>query len=244
MEAEWRVFWEPKLGSQPAEYEDAYWPAAGRRTDERFAVADGATENSYSRDWASLLVERYGTGATWRTSFLRALPELQTRWSTAREGLERSWYAEQKIQQGAFAAFLGVRLIPRGTHFRLHGLAVGDCELLHIAKDQLHCAFPLTRSSDFGSHPALIGTATPTSMVARLLRGRREDIAAGDSLLLLSDAIAAWVLKRVEANSPPWTQLLGLETGDAVGFQAWVDEVRRRGEMRNDDVTLGIVSVG
>ena len=53
------VFWACKHGSQPHEYEDAFWPlhhlADVNRDTFCCAVADGATESSYARIWAKQL---------------------------------------------------------------------------------------------------------------------------------------------------------------------------------------------
>ena len=243
MRAGWRVFWEPKLGSAPSEYEDAYWPSLERSGSERFSVADGATESSYSRQWASLLVERYGSGATWKTSFIRAIPDLQARWRSEHAGRALPWYAEEKLRLGSYAAFLGVRLIPREDGARLHVLASGDCELAHIRDGRLHCAFPLLRSTDFGTSPSLVGTNSGPDDLRGLIRGKREDIGRLDRLFLMTDALAAWFLREVESGRKPWDDLQAFQSDEAVAFQTWVDEKRRNHEMRNDDITVGIVVV-
>ena len=239
----WQVHWRPKAGSTEAEYEDAFGAAPGRLASSLFAVADGATESSYSREWAEALVTSYRDGASWKPSFVRALPSLQSRWRADHLARTSSWYAEQKVQQGAFAAFLGVRLLPRDGHYRLHGLAVGDCELAHLSGGAVHCTFPLAHSADFGIHPVLIGTGSPVSEIREMARGRREDVHSGDVLLLMSDAIAAWFLGATERGEEPWHQVLALEPGDADDFRRWVDGLWASGRMRNDDVTLGIVRV-
>lgn len=241
MRSQWQVHWEPKLGNSATEYEDAFWPPLGRAFAERFAVADGATESSYSREWAEALVARYGAGASWKTSFVKALPDLQADWRAHRTGINLPWFAEQKVQQGAYAAFLGIRLLEREGFLRLHALAAGDCELIHIAGGGVHCTFPLAHSSDFGIHPELIGTSTGRDSAHGMIRGRREDVRPGELLLLMTDAIAAWFLRGIEANERPWLTLEGLDPEDPVAFAGWVDSLRKSGAMRNDDVTLGIV---
>jgi hypothetical protein len=57
-----QAFWLPKAGNSDSEYEDAFFPRRlkrrnGRRL--RFAVADGATETSFSGVWARLLVSSF-----------------------------------------------------------------------------------------------------------------------------------------------------------------------------------------
>ena len=52
-------FWAPKQGNEDNEYEDAFWPRKSiehRATSFHCAVADGATETSYSGIWAKQLV--------------------------------------------------------------------------------------------------------------------------------------------------------------------------------------------
>src|SRR5436309_641318 len=58
-----------KDGSEPRDYEDAFYPRRWRATyrrhsldsplSKRFAVADGATESLLARDWADLLVRSF-----------------------------------------------------------------------------------------------------------------------------------------------------------------------------------------
>jgi hypothetical protein len=55
-------FWAPKEGSNNTEYEDAFWPRQQVQCNGsyfRFAVADGATETSYSKIWAQQLVDYF-----------------------------------------------------------------------------------------------------------------------------------------------------------------------------------------
>src|SRR6266568_755912 len=56
MRAPVTAWWAPKAGNAADEYEDAYAvePAALR-----YAVADGASETSFAKQWAELLVERF-----------------------------------------------------------------------------------------------------------------------------------------------------------------------------------------
>src|SRR3954453_9104554 len=52
----------PKSGNTPEEYEDAFYPEwQGERVLDRIriAVADGATEGSFSRVWARMLAESF-----------------------------------------------------------------------------------------------------------------------------------------------------------------------------------------
>ena len=139
-----RAFWAPKAGNRTDEYEDAFWPlntakrAAKRKdTPVRFAVADGATETSFSGLWARRLVRAYGEGCLggddW-DGWLRRLQREQAAWYGEVLQKPLPWYAEDKVRDGAYAALLGLELTAAGEW---GGVAVGDCCLLQWRGDEL-----------------------------------------------------------------------------------------------------------
>jgi hypothetical protein len=80
-------FWLHKIGNAPEEYEDALWPEQLTDTEGklfRFAVADGATETSFSGMWADILVRAYGQGQLNARNLLKSLPSLQKEWLNTR----------------------------------------------------------------------------------------------------------------------------------------------------------------
>jgi len=226
-----------KAGNSPEEYEDAF-SARGADPAYRVAIADGATESSYSGFWARLLVESYtrrkeGHG-----------PEFLGQIEAARRLLHRrakrphlAWYAAEKARQGAFAAFLGLELYAGTKTWR--ALAVGDCCLFHLDRARtemrLLTAFPLTRSLEFGSTPFLVGSnsAEPLEAHVRVAQG---SLRAGDVLLLATDAVSAWFLWRQEQERPVWSQVAS-DIHDNSDFEKLVEEARGEG-LRNDDMTL------
>ena len=115
-----RVFWAPKAGNRTEEYEDAFWPVRGvnREGDRfRFAVADGATETSFSGLWAQLLVRSFGAGTLRQAHFDASLRPARVSWRRAVSSKPLPWYAEAKVLDGAYAALLGVELM---GHARSH----------------------------------------------------------------------------------------------------------------------------
>jgi hypothetical protein len=221
----------PKQGHAADEYEDAFAadPAAGR-----FAVADGASESSFAGLWARLLVE----------GFVRPSPgwleAARVAWADRVDGQPLPWYAEAKRDEGAFATFLGL-LVEDG---RWHARAVGDTCLFQVRQDQLIEAFPMPRARDFGNRPRLIGSRPPAKPLDEVHAESGGNCQAGDRLLLMTDALAHWFLRRHEAGGRPWRELADLPAGPAAdaAFAAWVEE-QRRGELRNDDVTLVLITV-
>src|SRR6516164_3048978 len=103
----------PKRGNREEEYEDAVWPQERqefRQASVRFAVADGATESSYARQWARLLVDAVGEGGLSPASLPEGLVPMWAKWRQWMSGLALPWYAEEKAAQGAFAALVVLEL--------------------------------------------------------------------------------------------------------------------------------------
>jgi hypothetical protein len=231
----WHALGLPKKGHSGAEYEDAWAadPAAGR-----FAVADGASESAFAGLWARVLAKGFVTAA--RPLVLPAwLDGPRRRWAAEVMGLELPWYAELKRQEGSFATLLGVALrppTPSGPG-RWKAVAVGDSCLVLVRNGRPILAFPLSRSSDFDSEPRLIGS-----------RGGRPPIAAygagllrpGDRLFLMTDALAQWFLRTREDGGRPWEAAAALLASERPedAFAGWVEGLRDRGGLRDDDVTL------
>lgn len=236
-----RSFWVPKRGNEGKDYEDAFAIDASHGW---FAVADGATESSFAREWAYLLVNEYVHSPLLHSRrWQQWLPPLQARWVSSVGGHPLPWYAEEKFAQGAFATFLGLAL--RSVDKRTwQALAIGDSCLFHIREDCLCLSFPLTKSDDFGNHPQLLGSRTPAREARRREIRARGNWLTGDRFFLATDALAQWFLREAEAGAKPWQPLMAL-LDDTDVFQAgseWIDLLRDRHAMRNDDVTVIMVT--
>lgn len=255
-----QAFWLPKAGTRAEEYEDAFAPVSlGREggltlsSGARFraAVADGATEASFSQLWARLLVRAFCRGALESAMLPDSLARPQAHWARVHGRKPLPWYAEEKRRMGAFAAFVGLEIgefgRARSDAGRWTAWAVGDCCLFQVREDRLVRRFPLVRSSEFDSRPVLAPSlpawnASIGTSIRVVKEGRwRSD----DRFYLMSDALSAWFLREFEARQTPWRRLgeIGREPG-AEDFRAWIDEQRHSGGLRNDDVTLVRLEVG
>ncbi len=239
------IFWQtlalPKRGHSVEEYEDA---TAVNEQRGRFAIADGAAESSFSALWARLLVYDFvnatadglGAWADW-------LPGLQQRWAAQVGGGGLPWYAEIKLEQGAFATFLGV--VVRPTHWQ--ALAVGDSCLFHTRGDRLHGTFPLVCAADFGTSPWLVGSrGCDGAAIEKRSRRVEGDWQAGDRLWLMTDALAMWFLEQVESSGRPWQELDQLlqAASPQDAFANWAGTLRDERRLRNDDITLMLIKHG
>jgi len=225
-----------KAGNARSEYEDA-WAIRGSDSPTRcrVAVADGATESSFSALWAALLVESFVRGRAHGPEFFNRLDAIRRLWRRKIRGRPLPWYAAEKAGKGAYAAFVGASLNAVNRGWR--AVAIGDCCLMQVSeKGELSKAFPLTRSEEFGSSPFLVGSVKkadddPLPHV-RVTEGL---LPPNEVLFFASDALAAWLLRRAERGEPAWHELRWLRTqGD---FDELVGRAREDGT-RNDDMTL------
>lgn len=171
------------------------------------------------------------------------LPPLQERWKAEVAHLVLPWYAEAKMQQGAFTTFLGV-IVDDANNWNgncWRAVAVGDCCLFQIRQQSLHQVFPNYRSGDFSNTPALVGSRTTPEL---LLKKNRVQTGSGswqadDQIWLMTDALAKWFLLQHEAGKQPCEAVDRVVTGaSSETFAIWIDELRITRELRNDDVTL------
>jgi hypothetical protein len=245
----WQVFHTHKRGNAPDEYEDAF---AGDANTARFAVADGASESSFTATWAKLLVEAFVAAKGRSCRDLGWLEPPRQQWAEDVDPRPLPWYAEEKREQGAYATLLGIafRKVQRGTLEREGGdwraLAVGDSCLFRLRGGKLVRSFPLACSLDFGNQPALLGSrGRPIDTPPEGIRRARGNWRRGDRFLLMTDALAEWMLRRNEQEERPADDIdqLLAESAPQNAFAAWVEERRNSQGLRNDDVTLLVIDL-
>jgi hypothetical protein len=230
-----------KAGNARSEYEDA-WAIRGSDSPTRcrVAVADGATESSFSALWAALLVESFVRGRRTGTEFFDKLGAIRRLWRRKIRGRPLPWYAAEKAGKGAYAAFVGATL--NAVNHGWRAAAIGDCCVMQItgspADRVLLKAFPLTHSEQFGSSPFLVGSLQKADdNPLQHLRMCEGILAPDDMLVFVSDALAAWLLRRSERGEPAWDAIGpdGIRTQEE--FEGLVAQAREDGT-RNDDMTL------
>jgi hypothetical protein len=239
------IFSAPKQGYQPSWWEDGGGYGAGIDA-VRFAVADGATEGYESRRWVSHLLDSFLTadhpdtpGGLDEGSLRTWLRRMQDTWSC---GIPPTTdYIDQvKIQEGAFATFVGCQLdgLDGMAPPRWHAAAVGDAVLFHVRGGRLLRHLPPLRAADFGTAPD--GLSSKPNRLAGIVKQLRFDngtLAPGDLLFAATDAMAKWMLTWFEKDEQRlWTALAAL--ADPADFDHLVGEQRQAKAMKDDDVTL------
>lgn len=236
------ALWEPKAGTARSDWEDgcAYSPETGW-----FAVADGASAGTSSREWAYTLAKGFvddrrddllqadeGLGPR----FVQWLAGVREGFDPDAEGFVRAsvpdWVRAAGERRGSFSTFLGGRISPSGWV----AVAVGDCCLFRLpARGLRPTTFPMSSPDEFGSTPALIpSTRGDDEALARSLRHGSGPLHPGDVLFAGTDAIAEWMLRTLDRDDM-WLLLGGI--GEQ-GFARLCADLRETKEMRNDDVTL------
>ena len=279
MDVDLRCFWTAKAGNAAEEYEDAFCvstasdrrrcrpnvcttiaPPSDAGASLRLAIADGASESSFSAVWAKLLVKKFCQSLDGHSLIESAASESKQASTVATlHGFDRAsaiwnrcygarsmpWYAEQKRDMGAYAAFLGLELslpgnLPEGG--RWVATAIGDACMFQFRQGSLIAAFPIDDADAFTQTPWLFSSRQPAATQAEYLRQLQGEWRAGDEFLLLTDAAACWLLEGLQLrDADPLGFIRSLRTQH--DFEEWVagqrsDIVNDRPRLRNDDVTL------
>jgi hypothetical protein len=239
-----RAFWLPRRGNGPDEYEDAF---AVDDASGHYALADGASEGCFTGLWARLLVEDFVSRAERDVSrWPSSLPAVQERWDMDVRARKLDWDADYWVEQGAFAAFLGVVLTSveaNELHFAFHwqAVAVGDTCLFQTRDSALLRAFPVEHSEVFGNRPPLVGSRMPAVAAGQRQRFWSDGCGqSGDRLWAMTDALAKSCLTEDEAGGDPWSELESLLAAPKEGdrFACWIESLRDSGRLLDDDVTL------
>jgi hypothetical protein len=241
-----RQFLLPKSGHQLSECEDAIGINVPAR---RFAIADGATEAFDSQSWARLLAHDWvrpgpadQTLDEFRAWVAKQGQSLHDSWN----GLQLSWYAEEKARTGSFAAFVGVQFDVAGDALCWTAIALGDSCLIHCRGNAVVTALPVSHYENFNatpplvpSHPAMQKTALEKVVVDCGM------VEQGDVLLLLSDAVAAWYLMLVEKDEPARRHFEHLlTTMQESELELLFEKDRLDGKIKDDDIAVIRVEIG
>jgi hypothetical protein len=240
----------PKQGNSEQECEDSISIQATKKQNKRIrlrvAIADGATESSFAKEWSDLLTKSFNKSKLpLKEYLLTSLLELRKKWTTLIQDKPLPWYAQEKAENGAFSAFLGVRL-----DFEKHSyeaIAIGDCCFFHVRKETVIKQFPVKNALDFGNNPYLISSKQSKNIeLENYLIEVSDTLIKGDIIFMMSDALAHWFMKNNELNEHPWNILLGLKgktKEERQRFISWLTEQRALKEIKNDDVVLAIIEL-
>lgn len=253
-------FYTAKKGSTEQEYEDAsdYLyikpKSEGKKNLVRFAVSDGATESSFSKIWAKILVRDYNKkGYKSAGGLEKRINTLSKKWSREIKIDSLPWYAKDKAKNGAFSTLLGLELegiclyrkqkiLERTARSgKWSSISIGDSCLFQIRDNDLIKSFPIDKASDFTSTPLLLSSnvennSSLSSSIFSLQGSWKKD----DEFFIGTDAFSAWFLSEKEKNRSPWVEFYDIinDSDPNEKFKSWVNVKRECGELKNDDTTV------
>lgn len=251
---ETQTFSMPKLGNHDIECEDAYAISEVRyhankitgthqRQHARYAVTDGATMTSFSREWAQQVANYFIEAPSPPFPALRnRLTLVQEQWKKQYITSGLPWYALQKAQKGAFTTLLGLCLHrgKPGKNFSWGywtATAIGDTCLFQIRDKECICTFPLENPEQFGNSPMLISSMASFGTVSSYERTTHKGWRLGDIFYIATDALAEWMVR--DKDSKPWQQidryLLDIEPSQG---REWMGAMIYDKKVRNDDITV------
>ncbi|MEI7586093.1 protein phosphatase 2C domain-containing protein [Runella sp.] len=232
----------PKSGSTVAECEDAL---SFRPTESflKVALADGATESSFAKEWAILLTDDLVKSRNLSLKhIIGRLPALRNQWLTEVTKIPLPWYAEVKLEKGAFSTLLVMTIDLKKKIYSCIG--IGDCCLFQV-RDDVIFSFPIQKSNEFSNSPFLLTTKNDDDKELKTyLKEAKGKIEKGDYLILMSDALAYWFASENEKAERPWEILLGIsEDTSKNAFEDWLNDKRREKLIKNDDTSLLIIEI-
>ena len=239
-----RSLWAPKVGETAKDYQDFFSfcvpPHGGSIV--RAAIADGATESAFAARWAQELSKRFlddplSGNVTGLHEINEWLAPAQEAWRESIDWDRLPWHGIDKARSGALATFLGVTVgLSDAGRLEVDAVAVGDCELFVVDRQcQAKFRFPFTEISEFNNYPDLVSSNPARNQrVVKSLKAITECISVEDRLVLATDAIAAYLLKR----TTEW-MILGRMADEE--FADWLAAARGDVEIRNDDTTLAVI---
>jgi hypothetical protein len=236
-----KTLWLQKDGNAAEDYEDSAYPREfleSNVSEFKCAIADGATESSFAGLWADILVEGLVYGSDLDLLRKDFVVKVGTK--------SLPWYAEEKLQSGAFAAvaLLSLKEHEEGNLCDLS--ALGDSCIMHVRDGALLTSFPLDRAESFNNSPSLLCSNGVGGAKEDKLEERQVIWLSGDVFWLMTDALACWALKRLRDYDDAFEILEKIE--DLEGFKKFVHEHRAiidedgRPTLKNDDVTFIKVS--
>lgn len=209
------VLWLQKDGYSKEEYEDSYCPKRISKKKFRylegdyfhFAIADGATETSFSKIWANILVHAYCSGKFESENLISNFIQIQKKWKNQLSKKSLPWYAEEKLKMGAYSSLLGVSIFKQDNDHPSYGtariVAMGDSCVFLVRDNDLVYSFPIKESKEFNNRPMLLPSINNSQQIIDLLVKEKIELKKNDQFFLMTDAMACWFLKTYEDGHKP-----------------------------------------
>jgi hypothetical protein len=240
-----RSFRTPKDGLTEEECEDNSTVSSENSETLRVAVCDGATEGIFSSIWSEILVRKYvenGSQVFEPSKLELAYNEFVQKASLniSKMPETRHWFMYEKLERGTHATIAGVEFFDSNT---MHISTVGDSCVFWDDGNEVGM-LPELSPEDFGSFPNTIcHTPSTWKNLEQKIIKKEVSFRSPIQIALCTDALACWLVKRLREQNEPSTLDKFFQVSDLSSFEEFIQELRERKEIRNDDVTLVLINV-
>ena len=207
----------------------------------RIAVSDGASESFASRVWAHFLTDLFIESSNICPAWIDQAIE---RYNNIFIPSEMSWSQKAAFERGSFATLVGLEYLH--IENRIEAISLGDSLIVLISDENVICTHAYNDFRQFQNHPELISTNLLQNNFLwqgdlRENRKRSWDISEYDrpTILLMTDALGEWFLRKVENHDIQWKALLYLS--DPNYFERFVLSLRENRQIRTDDTSLVVM---
>lgn len=232
-----------------------------------YALADGVSQTFVPGFWAEIIVDNFVNtpfNIFNDIEFSKWLVECSNKWFNL---INMKWVPEvqeQRIRDGKFphdwnnditdgaqttliGCLLSASTASENTSRVVQVVSIGDAEFFHFSPKNgeswvLKKSLPYTHSKQFTYKTNVL--ATRQDMLGHALNSKQQwsvEVQRGDLLVLMSDALAEWLLMQIEEEKGDWLRLLTDLNDDE--FKKLVYKERESRRMKNDDVTMLIVPI-
>ncbi|BDA75935.1 hypothetical protein CAL7716_101010 (plasmid) [Calothrix sp. PCC 7716] len=240
-----RSFRIPKDGFTEDECEDNSAISSESSETVRIAVSDGATEGIFSSIWSELLVNKYVEAGSQifvpsQLNFVHDEFVLKAFQNISNMPETRHWFMYEKLDRGTHATMATVEFSNSNT---IQISTIGDSCIFWYNQNEIGM-LPELSSNDFASFPNTICHSPNTwQNIDNKLVKKEILIDNFFQISLCTDALACWLVKRLKEQNEllNWSKIF--EISCLSSFKEFIQELRARKEIRNDDVTLVLIDV-
>lgn len=202
-------------------------------------LSDGASESFNAKLWAKLLVKRINQNTQfnlkWISSAIKA-------YEKSVDPLELSWAKRAAFERGSFASLLCAH--SNTDKKTVDILSIGDSLAVLLEDYSFKDSFPYTNSTEFFQAPKLVSTKLQENEIyfspgVQTQICKSWELTKKNTVLLMTDALAAWGMKKQEEGRPQWEKLANIRR--LTELKHLVEDQRAIKEMRVDDTTLIVI---
>ncbi len=143
---------------------------------------------------------------------INPFPNYRRAWKKKLNAKDLPWYAQEKLNSGAFSTLAGITFrLTDASSAAFDAIAIGDSCIFQIRGDKIIASFPLGSADDFHNRPVLISSNAANNIhLKAFVKTWSGTAQAGDSFLLMTDALACWLLTRYEEDISVIKKIHGL----------------------------------